>query len=231
MATSATALLRQLESLKTEFGGDPARRKLELLGQLDRSKFTRARDLLRLHELLCFQRAYPDSPALLGRVEGMLSRFDRRKDLRRHRDELADTGLAGTAIHYRFYEPTMKWLRRRWGDLLTIDWPDFEKQDLLYERIDLLALYCESPGLDEHYESTRDWVDRLRGPEETDAAFLIRRFEALKMDEFTRQRFFEELDVPMTLAPGPDTPARTRPGTSCRLRRRWSWGSGYSRSR
>jgi hypothetical protein len=56
----------------------------------------------------------------------------------------------------------------------------------------------------------RQWIRRLKGPRETDAAFLVRRFAALGMDEAARSLFYDELDPPLRLAPGPDTPARTR---------------------
>jgi hypothetical protein len=48
-------------------------------------------------------RAYPDNQAVLDQAERMLARFERRADLRRHRAALADTGIAGTAIHYVFF--------------------------------------------------------------------------------------------------------------------------------
>ena len=47
----------------------------------------------------------------------------------------------------------------------------------------------------------------MKGPAETDAAFLVRRFDALRLDPFAREAIYDALDVPMILAPGPDTPA------------------------
>src|SRR6185503_9382306 len=57
---------------------------------------------------------------------------------------------------------------------------------------------------------TRQWIARMKGPQETDAAFLVRRFEALGMDEPARAMLYDSLDPPLRLAPGPDTPSRTR---------------------
>ena len=38
-----------------------------------------------------------------------------------------------------------------------------------------LAHEAETPGLDEYDLGLRAWIDRMRGPHETDAAFLVRR--------------------------------------------------------
>ena len=96
-------LLTRLDDLKAAYGGDAARRKIELLGEIDRHAVRSARDVVRLHEFLCFLRAYPDSPQVLALTVRLLETFDRRADLRRHRRALADSGIAGTAIHYVFF--------------------------------------------------------------------------------------------------------------------------------
>ena len=67
--------LKRLESLRDVFEGDAAETKLALLARLDRGRLARAGDVARLHEVLCFLRAYPDDSVLLARVEKMLSGF------------------------------------------------------------------------------------------------------------------------------------------------------------
>jgi hypothetical protein len=109
MAASMAALLRELERLKAEFGGTAPRRKLELLSGLQRGRLARAADVLALHEQLCFMRAYPDDAAVLQRVEQVLHGFERRSDLCRFAERLADSGIAGTPTHYAFYAPTADW--------------------------------------------------------------------------------------------------------------------------
>jgi len=56
----------------------------------------------------------------------------------------------------------------------------------------------------------RGWIEKLKGPGESDAAFLIRRFEALRADPDVRETLFESFDVPIKLTPGSGTPSRTR---------------------
>jgi hypothetical protein len=201
--------LDQLESLKTEYGGGAAGDKLDALGRLERLHLGRARDVLRLHEALCFLRAYPDGAEVLALVERMLLRFHRRRDLRRHRRALADSGIAGTEIRFRFFAPVAFRLGRRWGERLRVDWRPFRNAARLEALLPLLALPAEAPGLDEWAFSVRRWLRRLKGPGETDAAFLTRRFLALPMDDAARERLYDDLDPPLVLSPGPDTPSRT----------------------
>jgi hypothetical protein len=207
---SGSKLLRQLESAKAEYGGDATGRKLALLTELERQPLSRAREVERLHEVLCFLRAYPDSRDVLQQVERMLAGFAKRADLKRHRRALADTGIAGTRIQFPFFWFTARWLAQRWPQQLSVDWGELEKKDELEDRLSLLLPYSETPALDESSLSLREWLKRLPGPGESDAAFLIRRFQALPSNSFGREKFYEELDIPIRLAPGPDMPSRTR---------------------
>jgi hypothetical protein len=208
VTTRSAGLLARLERARTAFGGDPERVKLAVLAALERARLATAGQLLRLHDTLCFLRAYPDGPRLLARVERMLAAFERRPDLARHRAALRDSGIAGTAIEYRFFWPTARWLARRWGDRLSIVWKDFELQERLLDLLPALTLYGETPALDEIDYPTRQWLARLKGLE-TDAAFLVRRFAALAIDEVAREKIYDQLDPPLRIAPGPGTPSRT----------------------
>lgn len=201
--------LRELARLRFAYGGDSAGRKLQLLQGLETARLARARQVEQLHESLCFLRAYPNDPQVLVQAEKMLAGFAARSDLRRQRRSLADIGIAGTAIHYPFFWFTARWLARRWPQQLFLDWADFDKKDELEEMLSLLLPYSETPALDEVTLSLREWIERLKKPDETDATFVVRRFEALEAGSFARERFFERLDIPLRLEPGPTTPSRT----------------------
>jgi len=170
----------------------------------------RARNVLQLHEVLRYLSAYPDSPALLRAVRRMLAAFAQRPDLRAHCGELADTGITGTAIHCDFYWFTAEWLTRRWPGQVTVDWDGFEAPD----RLDALMY----PILQEHerlaYEGTtrslREIIDVLRAPGETDAAYLIGTFRRLRIDPMILEQVYESIGLTLRLAPGTDTPSRTR---------------------
>ena len=202
--------LRRLEGLKLSYGDGAVGIKIKLLADMERAVLANSSQVVRLHEVLCFWRAYPDDLELLAVVERMLEAFDRRRDLRRHRRELDSSGIAGTTISYSFYWFTASWLARQWPDLFHIDWDAFEKEDLLASRLAVLMSYSETLALEEAWLETREWVDRLKGSEETDAAFVVARFAGLETSPFWREQIFEELDLPCRLDPGPTPPSRSR---------------------
>ncbi|HTF89455.1 MAG TPA: hypothetical protein VK843_13665 [Planctomycetota bacterium] len=205
----ASRALSKLRKIRAEYGEGRSAAKIELLASLSKASLARASQVLELHESLLFLRAYPDDAALLERVERELARFERRADLRRHREELASSGIAGTPIDYPFFPATAAWLVERFGARVTIDWDWFEHEPLLIERMPLFALWGETPALDELDLTARQWFQRMKSPRESDAEFFVRRVQALPVDSFVRERFYEELDVPMRLAWGTGGPSRT----------------------
>jgi hypothetical protein len=210
MAAAIRNVVRELDRRKTEYGPGAERRKIELLQALQGRRLESAADVMRLHETLCFLRAYPDSAEVLALVEGMLAGFADRGDLRRYRHDLQDSGIAGTPICFRFFPGAALWLARRCGEHLTVDWSEVENQGKLEELLEQLVLYAETPGLDDYAYSVREWIDLLKGQKETDATFLLRRLTQLKMSPFALEALLEDLDLPFVLTLGPGTPARTR---------------------
>lgn len=205
---SAQSLVRRLQSLRARYGPDVAERKLAILARLARLSFESARTLASYHESLCWLRAYPDDARVLRSVERGVRGFESRRDLRRHADALASSGIVGTPIHFRFFSPMALWLAQTWPDRLHVDWEEFEHTAKLENLLSLLAIYSESTGLDELPDSAREWIDHMRG-RETDGAFLVRRIHALAMDPFAREKLFDDLDPPMRLDWGRGGPSRT----------------------
>lgn len=205
-----TANLRALERRKDQYGAGCAEAKLDLLRRLERADLRSPRAVLRLHELLCFLCAYPDSARLLAQVEQMLERFAARRDLGRARETLVDTGIAGTAIRYRFFWSTLRWLARRWPQRLAIDRSESEVADKLAAALPLLLTWAEGAALKQLDPPAFATIDRLRARGEGDAAFLARRIAAMPGDGFTREAFHDAIEPTYELKPGPDTPARTR---------------------
>jgi hypothetical protein len=180
--------------------------KVELLAQLERAVLGKA-EVRRLHEILCFLRAYPDDRALLAEVERMLDAFERRRDLQRHRDGLANSGIAGTALRFRFFAATARRLARRWPEQLSIDWDNWDDAARLLRVLPLVALPAERAAFDEPSLEPRSWLQRYAGG---DAAFLLRGWGAFEADDLVRDAFYDDLDPPLMLEPGPGTPCRTR---------------------
>ncbi|HED63931.1 MAG TPA: hypothetical protein ENJ09_00085 [Planctomycetes bacterium] len=211
MASRAETLLRELDAVARRFGegeGEGAR-KVELLQGLKRCRLAKAGDVLRLHDILCFLRALPDDGDVLSTAEEMLASFHERSDLRKHRSELEGSGIAGTDVRFTFFAAMARWLAEGWGQNLSIDWEAFEKKELLAERLYLLGLDAETPGLDHRKLTARGWIDRFKGPQETDAEFLIRCIGAQRWDATVRDVLYDELELPLVFRTGPETPSRT----------------------
>lgn len=200
--------LARLERSKADYGAGQAALKLALLARLDGARLRTARQVERLHEALCFLRAYPDDRRVLARAGRMLARFDRRSDLRRHREALANSGIAGTAIHYRFFWSTALWLARRWPDRLTLGRDDEEAAAHLDRALPLLAPGAAAEWFNGGTLPALPAIDRLRG-RATDAAWLVERIAAMPGDGFTREAFADAIDTPFLLAPGRGTPSRS----------------------
>src|SRR5690606_32295648 len=112
--------LKALERIRAEYGPGLAGRKLGLIAALDRERLRSAKHVHALHEALCFLRAYPDDAELLAAVEQRLARFDARRDLCELAEDLADSGIAGTPIDYRFYAEMARWLAQHWPTRLRV---------------------------------------------------------------------------------------------------------------
>ena len=201
--------LAALERCRLEFGAAAAGAKLALLEQLARTRLGSARAVKRLHEALCFIRAYPDNTAVLAQVQSMLAGFARRADLRAHRETLADSGIAGTTIHYRFFAGQAQWLAQRWPNELRLDRDDPDAEARIASALPPLVTPAEAYALIECKLPGYAALDRLRGKNETDAVFLLRRIAAMPGNTFTREAVSDTVDASYVLAPGPDTPART----------------------
>ncbi len=203
--------LATLDGLRFRFGSGVAKRKLRLLDKLAHTDLEDADSVRRLHDLLRFIRAYPDNRAVLDRVETILETFPERDDFRHAREELINSGIAGTEVHFRFYWFTLCWLAERCGGRLRIDWTAFrgKSRALLDSRLTLLMPFNETLAIEEASLSTREWIEQLKGDRETDAEFVVGRFHALKADSLPREVLFEEIDIPFRLLPGPTTPSTT----------------------
>lgn len=201
--------LTKLESLKFEFGPDVAAEKQACLRALKSATLKNAEQVERLHETLCFMQAWPDDEDILTIVDEMLAHFSQRRDLAARKPELLNTGIAGTELAFRFYAATAQWLAAHWPGHVQIDWEDFDNAEAFEPFLNLLACYCETPALETIAMELKDWIDRLRGPHETDASFVIKRLAAVIPNTFLHEHLYDKFDFPLILTPGDDVPSRT----------------------
>jgi hypothetical protein len=192
--------LRALERLRNHFAPGAPAAKLGLLRRLERSRLRNARAVERLHEQLCFIRAYPDDARVLAAVRRMLAGFERRADLRAQRDALENSGIAGTAIRYPFFWPSARWLARRWPRHITLD------------RLDRAAgrAIARLLGVDRRRLDGFAALDRIRAPGITDAVQFIRLVDAMPGDATAKERFYDAIEPVIEVHPGRATPSRTR---------------------
>lgn len=202
--------LARLEALKHHYGDrDANAERRALLTQLARARLATPEQLVRLHEALMALRAHPPDAATLRLVVRLLKAFSKRADLRRHRDALADSGIAGTDTHFRFFAETARRLAEQHGEHLHYDWEEWENPSRLEELLPLLAAHGETPGLDEYDLGLRGWLARMKGPRLGDAAWVTRRLAARVPDAALYERLHDGVDAPMVLRSAPGTPERT----------------------
>ncbi len=175
----STALLKRLEALRGE-GTALALRAMESgLDALAVQPLPSAAAVHRLHELLCWLRAYPPSAPVLQRVRRMLDAFERRPDLRRHAVALAGSGIAGTAIEFRFFWAQARWLAERWPAQLTLQRDDSQVAARIAAALPAMLSPVEAQALVELKPDGFAALDRLKPPGCTDASFLQARIAAM----------------------------------------------------
>ncbi len=202
-------LLERLERIHRTFGERSRIEKRLLVRGLRRARFESAERLRRFHEILCFLRAYPDDAGLLVEVERALSGFERRDDVVRFREALADSGIAGTPIRYRFFWPMARWLASRWADRLQFDRDETQEYEpRLRAALATVSPWVEAEAVKRSEDDTFVLVDRLRGGS-TDAAWFLRRIESLPGGPLVREAIHDAVDAAYVLAPGRGGPSRT----------------------
>ena len=206
--TRPGAALAQLERWRDRPGAAASARRQRLLAILARGRLATAVQVRRLHEALCFLRAFGEEAAERAAAERLLAGFARRADLRAHRQALASSGIAGTATEYPFFWPTARWLAARCPGRLRFDRSDAEADRNLARALPLLVSPLEAAALRERKLSGYAAIDRLRPRSQTDAEFLIARVAAMPGDDFAREAFYDAINPSCRLLPGPAAPAR-----------------------
>jgi hypothetical protein len=201
--------LGTLERLARRFGPGLPARKLALLAALADARLGSSGQLRRLHEILCFMDAYPDDRRVRASVRRMLLDFSQRSELRRHRNALAGSGIAGTDTPYRFFWPTAEWIATLWPGALVLDRDDEEAIREILAALPPLLEPAQSEWLIARHPQDLGPVNRLLPQGMTDADFIISLIAAMPGDEFSREAFGDRLDLSYVLRPGPGTPERT----------------------
>ena len=207
MASIAT--LARLEKLRLVFSPAAATDKYRFLCLLENAQLPSASAVRRLHEMLCWLRAYPDNQQVLAATNAALRAFSARKDLRRFQRQLANSGIAGTAIHYHFFWPMARWLSSSWPALLHFDRDCGEGEDWLRSAWPVALPSLQAEAAKRSDESPFRILDSLRGST-TDASFFVQGIDRTAGDALARETFHDLLQPAYVLEPGEDSPSRTR---------------------
>jgi len=188
--------LDQLAEMKGQFGSLAAAKTAALLEKLKRTRLRKPADLIRLHEVVLFLRAYPQSPRVLRQADQILFSFAQR--LPANQDAFADpdiSGIAGTVVSTNFsYEFARSLLTRH---AVTIDWENFEHPERLAPALKRLIPESRDDWAVEAYPDWRGWFEKGRGSLE----WLLNHMTP---------EIYDLLEIPIRWDPGTDSRSHLR---------------------
>jgi hypothetical protein len=154
------AALVRLHALRGAFGAAAALEKVALLRTCGRLRWRLARDVRAYHDELLFIAAFPDTPALHRAACRALDRFARivRTLPAPARDELVDTGIAGTATEHTFMYGIARWLART-GEDVRFAWARERDAERLDPLLRLTLTAAELDRFDSGEVGTRAWLE------------------------------------------------------------------------
>jgi hypothetical protein len=206
MPPTLDALLASLEAAKSRFGRGAASEIKVLLDQLSSHNFRDAKSLIRLHEVLLFLRAFPQSAAIVPRIERLLNTFHERTEKLGELggnmsafDDFDTSGVAGTTMQDSLNFEAARWLARRIPRNIEIAWDDYEDERAMGSTwLRFIPLLAEDADVEANIPWRR-WLDPARG-RERDVEWLISRFEQLDVgEEHARDRaeLYDALRLPL----------------------------------
>jgi hypothetical protein len=212
---SLDRLLDQLDELKRRFGAQDRARTVKLLRLLAKRQFRDAAALIRFHEILLFMRAYPQSPSTLRLVERILDSFPERVERLREAEldltlfeEGEVSGIAGTGLTANFSYTVARWLVRRHGAEVEIDWEGYEDEARLGETLPRFVPLIEEDALVEANVPFRDWLRAARG-RSGELPWLMRCFEQAALKDKEKAELYDSLKLYIRWEPRSFTVTRT----------------------
>jgi hypothetical protein len=206
-------LLERLDSAKRRRPG--AAEAVRVLRSLRGSAFTDAPSLIRLHDAVLFLRAYPHSRAVLRLSESILSAFPARveklaasgADLSAF-DHPEVSGAAGTTITTDYSCDVVRWLKKRFGKRVTIDWEEYEADDRLRAALPAFLPLLEEEALEDANVPYREYLKQVRGRD--DLSWLLGRIESLALPAPEKAERFDALGLSIAWKVGDGRATRTR---------------------
>jgi hypothetical protein len=153
--------IERLREIRRSFGRTFAKERQGLLESIANSTIKTASDTKRLHDCLCFARAFPDNREIheiacswLQDFESVVSRLSKRE-----RTMLSDSGIAGTDLYYAFSYEVAGWMARYFPGIASVDWPELEDTDRLDALLGHLIESSEADYFDSGWVDAREWLE------------------------------------------------------------------------
>lgn len=197
---SARRTIARLHNIRCRFGAEFAAEKLRLLERLEHSQVRTAADAKRLHSCLCLIRAFPDSAAVLAKARSELANFHKRVQKLRaaQKSRLAESGIAGTVLHYPFSYEVACWIAHNFPGTASIDWRASPDTDRLDELVKHLLEHAETEYFHGGTVSTEEWLllatREFRG---TDFDWLMAQLAERRSHEQFWRALYDAIDLPL----------------------------------
>jgi hypothetical protein len=205
---SINHLLDQLDEAKREFGPGASKTPERILSRISRLRITDPEALIRFHEILLFISAYPQSARVRSLAESLLKNFNKRVEvLRTAEADLSPleppevSGIAGTSVTDTFSYPIVCWLVRCQPGRVRLDWDWFEDENRLAETWPRFMPLLEEDAFVEANVPYETWLRMARGRNARDVAWLVERFESLKISDRERAELYDSLKLYVCWAP------------------------------
>jgi hypothetical protein len=219
MTGSLEHLLARLDNAKKRRpGAGEAARVLRLLRDRD---FPDAPSLIRFHDAVLFLRAYPHSRAVLRLSESILSTFPSRVEKLAASganlsafDDPEASGIAGTSITTDYSCDVVRWLKKRFGRRVSIDWEGYAGEDRLRAALPAFVPLLEEEALEDANVPYRDYLAALSlhrsSGGQDDLGWLLGRIESLALPAAEEAERYDALGLSVAWKVGNGRATRTR---------------------
>jgi hypothetical protein len=177
--------------------------------------FDDAESLIRFHEKLLFERAYPKSPREMEEAERLLADFAAKVESLRAAgadmapfEEPAVSGIAGTSFAAIFTYPVARWLATAHPGEVEIDWERHVREARLGSALPRFIPLLKEDALVEAHPPYVEWLEAARAG----LGWLIRQLERSGLSEDQQAEVYDSLELPLSwkLGSSPATRTRTR---------------------
>ncbi len=218
MTGSLERLLARLENAKRRRPG--AGEAARALRSLRSRAFSDALSLIRFHDAVLFLRAYPHSRAVLRLCENILSTFlmcveklaASGADLSAF-DHPEVSGISETSVTTDYSYDVVRWLKRRFGRRVAIDWEGYEADDRLRALLPAFLPLLAEEALEDANVPYRDYLQasvRRGFGGQDDLSWLLDRIDSLALPAGEKAERYDALGLSIVWKLGGGRATRTR---------------------